>query len=1053
MCIQCFADSDVSKPARGRSRCIPDSIHTLLLRLVGQILGFPTISLVFVSGPKWVLCLARVHNQSCVADANSLPRSFLGPRKTCHFRLASFGPCQCEVGLVLAHHVLVTSICLIGPGVHFDNIVQAQRPGIAGLMFRYLSVPSSLSAVALYFHDVSLYCKHPGTDVVCYTKPLDSLKGWNDHFFWVDTFACHALFPWHTGKSVSRDVVPKSFELNAKHYATLVAYPALFHKYPKPFLCLIGMSQMDLISFIRIANPTKVRIGKRERNEDEPKLLETTIGRVVPLLPVAPDRSSGELEASVDKLFDEGRSGEQADQGDSASGGHGVGVHLVDVSAKTVVEDVAPAELQCQKKQKTKVVDAGEPSHSAKKLSGDYGVPGVLAVGGKSQLAVQHFLVEAVQYVEVRGEVMPTFPFVSSFVSTTPEREGRDYIEHLAGANLHTLEAPQRFVISSNSSDHLGVNIAEVKVDSIVRTSVPIMTSATTATPTADPADIAKERLVGSLLFGGDSSSTGESHPSSGGFSDRTGSDFLVGGIHTVVDPDSNLQRVYVPHWNVTSCFVWMTVVSTVRWYECVRSITLRRKRRLKSMVEEKDSLLKSRCDEIKSLKAQLLIKEAEATKAVRLRDEAEALKECNTNLEKEKSKLEVKVTDLAASVKVKEQEVANLDAVVTFFQDEKIKEVNEKFDKLCVDFVDMALHLEEKFYPHLLTTIFGRRWLFTHGMELAITKCLNSIEYLSALEAVIGKAIEKEADYLSALQCLQSVNFPLIVEFKANKDASVEVIMNLLRLKDALTEKLGLVKSQPHVDQLMVPIHHSPDQRIVGASTLSLSIDVSSSRVQRIKENIVNHVSALRGVFVPLSEPLFAMALEGTEGTSSAALDTTTALSVTSISASTIPPISTDDYEIAHTEGGEGVGADVEAVADQDVDPFPDKVNKIIWSAVSRPRSPSELSFSLYASFPNAFVTSYGPSHLGPSFHVSFARLASLLRYTKSRGLKQRSKLISRASLFPTRSTSTVLSVGIPISTGMTTSVSYVNENRVSSLLDLIIVRCTHRTWGSSSI
>nr|GEV05329.1 hypothetical protein [Tanacetum cinerariifolium] len=60
---------------------------------------------------------------------------------------------------------------------------------------------------------------------------------------------------------------------------------------------------MDLFSFIRIVDPTKVRIGKRQRDEDEPKLLETTVRRVVSLLPVSPDRSSGELEAS--KLRDD----------------------------------------------------------------------------------------------------------------------------------------------------------------------------------------------------------------------------------------------------------------------------------------------------------------------------------------------------------------------------------------------------------------------------------------------------------------------------------------------------------------------------------------------------------------------------------------------------------------------------------------------------------------------------------------------------------------------------------------------------------------------------
>ncbi|GKF06351.1 hypothetical protein Tco_0037019, partial [Tanacetum coccineum] len=45
--------------------------------------------------------------------------------------------------------------------------------------------------------------------------------------------------------------------------------------------------------------------------------------------------------------------------------------------------------------------------------------------------------------------------------------------------------------------------------------------------------------------------------------------------------------------------------------------------------------------------------------------------------------------------------------------------------------------------------------------------------------------------------------------------------------------------------------------------------------------------------------------------------------------------------------------------------------------------------SFNLYDPFPSASVTLYGPSHLGPNFPVSSTRLASLLRYTKSPGLK----------------------------------------------------------------
>ncbi|GJX26248.1 hypothetical protein Tco_0232544 [Tanacetum coccineum] len=154
---------------------------------------------------------------------------------------------------------------------------------------------------------------------------------------------------------------------------------------------------------------------------------------------------------------------------------------------------------------------------------------------------------------------------------------------------------------------------------------------------------------------------------------------------------------------------------------------------------------------------------------------------------------------------------------------------------------------------------------------------------------------------YLAGFTRLQSVNFSLISELKSNKDASIDTIMNLLRLEDSLAERLNLAESQPHVDQLMVPIYHSPDQTVVGATSLSFSLDVSQNRVRRIKENIANDRSALRDVFVPLAEPLSIAALEGTAGTSGTAPGTTTALSVTFASTSTIPPISTDDYEVVH--------------------------------------------------------------------------------------------------------------------------------------------------------
>ncbi|GJQ97918.1 hypothetical protein Tco_0009057 [Tanacetum coccineum] len=834
------------------------------------------------------------------------------------------------------------------------------------------------------------FSKRQGNDAVCYTKPLDSLKSWNDRFFWVDAFACPASFPWNTSKSVSKDPFPKSSQYNAEHYATLVAYPAPFHKYLEPFLCLIGISQMDLLSFIQTADPIKVRIGERQRAEDEPKLLDTTVGRVVPLLPVASSRASSELEASVDKLFDEGGSGSHAEQGDSVSCGHGVGVPQVSETAEIIAKDAAPVQPRRQIKRKTVVSDASEPSHPHKKLKEDHGTSTRLSVAGKSRSALQRLLVGAVLNPKVGIVALPTPPFITSSESVTPEREDGDQTDFMARANLQTITTPPKFVISSDSSHHSCANIAKAEVDSFARPSAPLMTMTTTVTSTVDPTTTAKEKFVEPSIFGGGSSS-GAKH-TVGGFSVLTGSDFIVGGIRTVVSPDTDLQKVYVPQWSVTNgsclddgrtCREMVDEFAPRKFFASIcgmehnelftefnigdaRQISLsaevrmhvefniREKRRLSAVVEEKDSLMKARDEEVASLKSQLLVKEAKAAEAIRLRAEVQTLADRNTVLEGEKSELDVKVADLAATVKVREQEVADLDAVVTSvkvhndnlsdqvhtlevssaglqekvtayenfigqlekFQDDRMREMNEKFDKLDTDLVELALHLEERFYPHLLTTISGRRWLLTHGLELAIAKCLNSTEYLSSLGAAIGKAVEKgmqeglsagithgaagrvltdvaaynpsaEADYLSALQRLQSVNFSLITELKSNKDASIDTIMNLLRLEDSLAERLGLTESQP-------------------------------------LRNIANHRSTLRDVFVPLSEPLSATALTGTK-VISANIDTPTTPSTTLALVSTTTPISIGDYEVAGTNGQEAVNENVPNDAtSRNVNPFP---------------------------------------------------------------------------------------------------------------------------------
>nr|GEY37777.1 hypothetical protein [Tanacetum cinerariifolium] len=628
------------------------------------------------------------------------------------------------------------------------------------------------------------------------------------------------------------------------------------------------------------------------------------------LLLVVPDRAESELDASVERLFDEGGSGNQTEQVDSASGGKDADIQRVIEAVDTVVED----------------------------LKEDYGTPSGTPVSGKSRSTLKRLLPRAVLNAEVEVAAIPTLPFMTASISSTPKHKGRDHTDSVVGPNLHAIGTPPRFIISSDSFYHSDTNVAEAEVDSLIRSSVPIMTTVTTITSTIDPASVTKKKLVKPSPFFVDSSSAGGTDPTTGVFSDLTSSNFLVGAIRIVIDPDTDLQKVYVPQWSVTNgsrlddgriCREIVDEFAPPKFFASIRGIehnqlfiefnvgatcqmslsaevrmrveyNVKEKRWLKSVAERHVELLKVREGEIENLKT--------------LRGETNALKENNAILEKDQNALDVKVTELKASAVGKERKLTHLNALIitvksqnnilvdrirTFilrlqekvtvyencmdqlekFQDDLVKVVNDKFDKLYNDFVEMALHLEEKFYPHLLTTVFGRRWLLTHGMELAIVKCLNSPEYLSALGAVIGPAIKKGMqDGLSTGTVhgkegrLRNVNFSLLAELKSYKDASVETVMDILRLEGPLAEKLGLNELQPNVDQLMVPIHFSPDKVILVA--------------------------------------------EGTSDIAPTTANTNMALSITFDFTSSIAPISVDDYEV--------VGSEDQAIVDENTTSFP---------------------------------------------------------------------------------------------------------------------------------
>nr|GEY36614.1 hypothetical protein [Tanacetum cinerariifolium] len=95
----------------------------------------------------------------------------------------------------------------------------------------------------------------------CYTKPLDSLKNWNNHFFWVDERVFPTVVDWRT--NAPKDGMPAA----GTYFVEAVRALDTHH--------------MDLFSLIRTPNPTKVKVGSHPRAPHEVPLLTLTANRVI----------------------------------------------------------------------------------------------------------------------------------------------------------------------------------------------------------------------------------------------------------------------------------------------------------------------------------------------------------------------------------------------------------------------------------------------------------------------------------------------------------------------------------------------------------------------------------------------------------------------------------------------------------------------------------------------------------------------------------------------------------------------------------------------------
>nr|GEX14197.1 ribonuclease H-like domain-containing protein [Tanacetum cinerariifolium] len=503
--------------------------------------------------------------------------------------------------------------------------------------------------------------------------------------------------------SGSSDPFPKSTQFNADDYAILVARPTLFQKFPKPFLCLTGMrcnytlDEDTYPTFLHddgtggclptyivqlVADPTKMKVGERERAIGEARLLDSTVGRVVLLLPVAPARAESELEGSVEKLFNEGGNVDQVDfvvgGGQEAEVGIATGVRIV------AEENMATEIPRRPRKKRQAITNAG---------------------------------------------AVPTLPMVTSLVSATPGNESDAPSDSITGPNVRTIDASERSGIVP-----------------------PVMTKVVVTSHVVDiPLVLEMDVKVTSPV------------------------QFIVG----------------------TARQAFLNAEVKMRTEYC-----LSERKRLVSKCEKKADLLKVRDAKIESLKARLLLKETEAAEVIHLRarvstsevmkkkhvSEIDALKQKNVAFENKKGSLDRKVVELQSLVSTKDLELKelnmhelevtcccerlsgyeNLTDRLEEIQDAQLKVVNDKY--LTIFGAAISRSIKKRMQDGLAVRIDHGR----EGMSLTDAAAYNP---------------SAESDFNSALQELCKLDYPLLSELKSHKDASVEDIMNLLRLKG------------PHVD------------------------------------------------------------------------------------------------------------------------------------------------------------------------------------------------------------------------------------------------------------
>ncbi|GJU52296.1 hypothetical protein Tco_1226010 [Tanacetum coccineum] len=332
--------------------------------------------------------------------------------------------------------------------------------------------------------------------------------------------------------------------------------------------------------------------------------------------------------------------------------------------------------------------------------------------------------------------------------------------------------------------------------------------------------------------------------------------------------------------------------------------------------------------------------------------------------------------------------------------QEEQAQELYNRVAELEAHVMDVSGRLEGEFYPTYLTLLAGRRWLLTHGIQLALLKCLKSSEYQGILGHALGRAVDfgmqegleaghehgvagrslsvvdaynpevASADYVNAVKALEDAHFPLVDLLKSKKDAGMDEVLDCFLLDGPLAELPEAASLQPCIEQLSIPIHHAGDKTAVGETSLSFALMNVHARAEGAKK----HAAALRQLMMEIV---------------SAPLSSQTWVGEASISAA---PLSVEDY--AEEDTDEALGS-VVAIFSLFCMPWPYVAISVCGLSTSTVRS---VGMPIFAGM-TASVSYVSENGVSPSLNFIMVRCA---HRTRESSLIQSLLLSSNLALIP---------------------------------------------------